>query len=84
MSSEPAREPDEAYVWTWLPETGEPVVAGRVHLTGDLVNFNYGRSYLDRAARRNDGGWLHQRCDARCLGAAGRDEPPARRRRRFG
>ena len=46
MSSELGREPDEAYVWTWLPGTAEPVVAGRLHLTGDLVNFNYGRSYL--------------------------------------
>ena len=48
MSSEPGREPDEAYVWTWLPGATEPVVAARLHLTGDLVNFNYGRSYLER------------------------------------
>lgn len=47
MSSE--RQPDEAYVWVWLPEETEPVVAGRLHATGDLVNFNYGRSYLERA-----------------------------------
>jgi serine/threonine-protein kinase HipA len=50
MSSERGREADEAYVWTWLPQATEPVVAGRVHLTGDLVNFNYGRSYLEREA----------------------------------
>lgn len=49
MSSELGREPDEAYVWTWLPGTTEPVVAGRVHVAGDLVNFNYGQSYLERA-----------------------------------
>jgi serine/threonine-protein kinase HipA len=50
MSSEPGGEPDEAYVWTWLPGVAEPVVAGRVHVAGDLVNFNYGQSYLERAA----------------------------------
>ncbi len=49
MSSELGPDPDEAYVWTWLPGTTEPVVAGRVHVTGDLVNFNYGQSYLERA-----------------------------------
>ena len=26
----------------------EPVVAGRLHVAGDLVNFNYGQSYLGR------------------------------------
>src|SRR6187200_1543899 len=50
MSSELGREPDEVYVWTWLPAATEPVVAGRVHVAGDLVNFNYGQSYLERAA----------------------------------
>lgn len=50
MSSELGREPDEAYVWVWLPGAREPVVAGRVHETGDLVNFNYGRSFLGREA----------------------------------
>jgi serine/threonine-protein kinase HipA len=50
MTSELGREPDEAYVWIWLPGATEPVVAGRVHLTGDLVNFNYGQSYLERDA----------------------------------
>ncbi len=50
MSSEQGRQPDEAYVWTWLPGATEPVVAGRLHVTGDLINFNYGRSYLEREA----------------------------------
>ena len=50
MSSEPSRQPEEAYVWVWLPEETEPVVAGRLHVTGDLVNFNYGQSYLEREA----------------------------------
>lgn len=48
MNSEPGRQPDEAYVWTWLPGAIEPVVAGRLHAVGDLINFNYGRSYLER------------------------------------
>ncbi len=50
MSSEPGRQPEEAYVWVWLPGETEPVVAGRLHPTGDLVNFNYGQSYLEREA----------------------------------
>jgi serine/threonine-protein kinase HipA len=41
MTSEPA----EAFVWTWLPGQVEPVVAGRLESAGDVVNFNYGRSY---------------------------------------
>ena len=48
MSSESGRQPDEAYAWIWLPEATEPVVAGRLQVTGDLVNFNYGQSYLGR------------------------------------
>jgi serine/threonine-protein kinase HipA len=40
-------EPTEAFVWTWLPGAEEPVVAGRLELTGGIVDFNYGRSYLD-------------------------------------
>lgn len=45
MSSEP---PQEAFVWIWLPGAAEPVVAGRLEVAGDLVDFNYGRSYLAR------------------------------------
>ncbi len=41
-------EPDEAFVWTWLPGAEEPVVAGRLELAGGVVGFNYGRSYLAR------------------------------------
>lgn len=40
--------PENAYVWTWLPESTEPVVAGRLTAVGDLLVFNYGRSYLAR------------------------------------
>lgn len=49
MSSELPVTPEEAYVWVWLPGASEPVVAGRVHAVGDLINFNYGRGYLGRA-----------------------------------
>ena len=39
---------DEAYVWVWLPGATEPVVAGRLSVQGEIVVFNYGKSYLDR------------------------------------
>jgi serine/threonine-protein kinase HipA len=39
---------DEAYVWIWLPEQTEPVVAGRLSLENDQLLFNYGQSYLRR------------------------------------
>ena len=38
----------EAYVWIWLPNTTEPVVAGKLEQDGDNLVFAYGRSYLDR------------------------------------
>jgi serine/threonine-protein kinase HipA len=41
-------EPTEAFAWIWLPGATEPVVAGRLEAVGDIVNFNYGRSYLAR------------------------------------
>jgi serine/threonine-protein kinase HipA len=40
--------PTEAYVWGWLPGASSPVVAGRLETVGDILNFNYGRSYLGR------------------------------------
>jgi serine/threonine-protein kinase HipA len=46
MSSE--GRPEEAFVWTWLPEATEPVVAGRLALVGDLLTDNTGRSFLAR------------------------------------
>ncbi|MEX2489121.1 MAG: type II toxin-antitoxin system HipA family toxin [Pseudomonadales bacterium] len=39
---------DEAYVWVWLPEATEPVVAGRLSTDDGVVVFNYGKSYLER------------------------------------
>jgi serine/threonine-protein kinase HipA len=41
-------DPTEAYVWVWLPQASSPVVAGRLEAVGDILNFNYGRSYLER------------------------------------
>ena len=38
----------EAYVWIWLPEETEPVVAGRLTQDGDRLLFTYGASYRER------------------------------------
>lgn len=38
----------EAYVWVWLPNCVEPVVAGRLARVGKQFQFNYGKSYLER------------------------------------
>ncbi|WP_332008073.1 HipA N-terminal domain-containing protein [Photorhabdus akhurstii] len=38
----------EAYVWIWLPEQTEPVVAGRLEEFNGRILFNYGKSYLER------------------------------------
>ena len=39
----------EAYVWVWLPGTTEPVVAGKLEADHQgNVQFNYGKSYLER------------------------------------
>lgn len=40
--------PREVFVWTWLPDRIEPVVAGRLAPTPLGLQFNYGRSYLAR------------------------------------
>lgn len=47
MTSEPTR-PETAYVWVWLPDATEPVVAGRLDARGTRIVFTYGRSYLAR------------------------------------
>ena len=46
MTSERAAPPEEAFVWIWLPDATEPVVAGRIARTGATYAFNYGQSYL--------------------------------------
>jgi len=38
----------EAYVWIWLPDETEPVVAGRLEADNGQILFNYGKSYLAR------------------------------------
>ncbi len=40
--------PTQAYVWAWLPGATDPVVAGQITEQGDTIQFNYGRSYLER------------------------------------
>jgi serine/threonine-protein kinase HipA len=40
--------PQDAYVWVWLPRTTEPVVAGNLRTTGGQHQFIYGDSYLAR------------------------------------
>lgn len=39
---------DRAYVWVWLAEQTDPVVAGVLEPAGALITFTYGRSYLAR------------------------------------
>lgn len=39
----------EAYVWTWLPGSSEPVVAGRLESRGPDLTFVYAASYRARA-----------------------------------
>lgn len=46
MTSE--NKPDEAFVWIWLPDATEPVVAGRIAIDGSRLVFNYGQSYLGK------------------------------------
>lgn len=40
--------PEAAFVWVWLPDRVEPVVAGRIDRDGGGYVFTYGRSYLER------------------------------------
>ncbi len=42
------KTPDSAFVWAWLPNETEPVVAGRITTEGNRYIFNYGASYLER------------------------------------
>lgn len=39
-----------AFVWVWLPDASDPVVAGRIDQVADSYTFAYGRSYLARDA----------------------------------
>jgi len=40
--------PQEAFVWVWLPEATDPIVAGKLETDGNTLVFSYGKSYLDR------------------------------------
>lgn len=44
----PEEAPNEVFVWIWLPNATEPVVAGRIEIDGPRLIFNYGRSYLNK------------------------------------
>jgi serine/threonine-protein kinase HipA len=48
MTSKNKKHYQEAYVWVWLTEETEPVVAGRLARDGKNLVFNYGKSYLER------------------------------------
>ncbi len=39
---------DRVYVWTWLADRADPVVAGALDPVGDRLHFVYGRSYRER------------------------------------
>jgi serine/threonine-protein kinase HipA len=43
-----SRTEKEAFVWIWLPDETEPVVAGRLETDNGRILFNYGRSYLSQ------------------------------------
>ena len=49
MTMTSTSERSSAYVWVWLPDSTEPVVAGRVQRHGDRYRFGYSRSYLTRS-----------------------------------
>ncbi|MXZ33034.1 MAG: type II toxin-antitoxin system HipA family toxin [Gammaproteobacteria bacterium] len=40
----------EAFVWIWLPDETQPVVAGRLETDSGNTHFTYGKSYLERIA----------------------------------
>jgi serine/threonine-protein kinase HipA len=39
----------EAFVWIWLPDETEPVVASKLEVDNGIILFNYGKSYLERS-----------------------------------
>jgi len=48
MTSSANKKTEEAYVWVWLPDALEPVVAGRLAPGDGGLQFNYAKSYLER------------------------------------
>ncbi|WCL50159.1 type II toxin-antitoxin system HipA family toxin [Leptospira sp. GIMC2001] len=47
ISKKHINQPDEAFVWIWLEDSLEPVVAGRLESHNGSYIFNYGKSYLE-------------------------------------
>ena len=45
-TSSPRLNPSTVFVWVWLPDASEPVVAGRLDDQGEVATFAYGRRYL--------------------------------------
>jgi serine/threonine-protein kinase HipA len=43
-------EPDHAFVWVWPPGELTPIVAGRLDVAFDVIEFTYARSYLERSS----------------------------------
>ena len=39
---------NEAFVWIWLPGETQPIVAGKLEADNGIIQFNYGKSYLER------------------------------------
>ncbi len=46
MTSKVMTKHNQAYVWVWLPDKDDPLVAGVLVRQGQQLVFNYGRSYL--------------------------------------
>lgn len=44
-----SKAPLEAFVWIWLPDATEPVVAGKLETDDDTLIFAYGKSFLERS-----------------------------------
>lgn len=43
----------EAFVWIWLPGEAQPVIAGKLTSDNGKIQFNYGKSYLERVHDSN-------------------------------
>ena len=48
MTTSDKQQEKEAFVWIWLPNETEPVIAGRLQADNGNLRFNYGSSYLER------------------------------------
>ena len=48
MTTSDKQQEKEAFVWIWLPNETEPVIAGRLQADNGNLRFNYGNSYLER------------------------------------